>query len=161
MLTATSSPFNGIRSSKHCGIIPFHIFTFGLSAAVCQIIAGSKWHDIFPRAPFMRHPGELVDDVESHLEIVTDETGTCRETNRTGKCVSDDFVFSLAEQLNPRVDRDARVRRVQIRAGHGEVVGSNASPPTQLVGVFREHEVLTPSSTMTAERLTTLLAHLY
>jgi hypothetical protein len=160
-LVTVSSPFNGIRSSKHCGIVAFHVFTLGISAAVCQIIAGSKWHHIFPRARFMRDPGELVDDVETHLEIVTDETGTCRRKDRGGKCVEDDFVFSLAEQLNPVFEGDARVRRVQIEAGHGAVVGTGDRPPTQLLGVFRDHEVLAPSPRLTAERLTALLARLY
>jgi hypothetical protein len=160
-LVTVSSPFNGIRSSKHCGIVAFHVFTLGVSAMVCQIIAGSKWHHIFPRAPFMRHPGELVDDVELHLEIVTDETGSCRRKNSAGQCVEDDFVFALVEQRNPAVDGDQRVSRVQIRAGHGEIVGSRARPPTKLLGVLREHHVLAASPTMTAKRLTALLAKLY
>jgi hypothetical protein len=141
-LVTISSPFNGIRSSSHCGSVPFHVFTFGISAAVCQMIAGSKWHHIFPRSEFVRHPGELVPEVKSHLEIVTDETGTCRRRRRSGKCIEDDFVFSLAEQHNRFVRSDARVRRVQIRAGHGAVIGRLDSTPAGLVGVLREQLVL-------------------
>lgn len=141
-LVTISSPFNGIRASSHCGSVPFHVFTFGLSAAVCQMIAGSKWHHIFPRSGFVRHPGELAPEVKSHLEIVTDETGTCRRRRRSGKCVEDDFVFSLAEQHNRLVDSDARVRRVEIRAGHGAVIGRLDATSAGLVGVLRAQQVL-------------------
>jgi hypothetical protein len=160
-LVTISSPFNGIRSSKHCGIVPFHVFTLGISAAVCQIIAGTKWHHIFPRARFMRDPGTLVDEVHLHLEVITEETGTCRRKDEDGRCTADDFVFSVQEQRNPTVERDPRVRRVEIRAGHAAVVGNAGEPPTELLDVLRTHQVLAPVTARAAARLSTLLARLY
>lgn len=159
-LVTISAPFNGIRSSKHCGSIAFHIVTLGLAAMICQGIAGAKWQDIFPRAEFIRHPGRLAPDVASHLEIVTDEAGTCRKRRPSGGCAEDDFVFSLAEQVQPSLGADARVRRVQIRAGHSAVVGAADRPPSALVDVLREHRIL-PADGFAPAGLAALLARLY
>ncbi len=96
-LVTVSSPFAGIHSSRHCGLTWLHFVTLGVTALVCQGIAGSKWHDIYPGSSFMRHPGTLASAVISHVKIVTDERGTCRRARPDGRCAEGDFIFALDE----------------------------------------------------------------
>ena len=89
-LVTVSSPFNGIAASAHCGMIPLHVVTFGVTAGICAAIAGHKWNEIHERAEFMREPGTLIEPVDEYVKIVTDERETCRRYDdrncRYGEC---------------------------------------------------------------------------
>jgi hypothetical protein len=152
-LVAISTPFSGILASRDCGNLALHVLSLGVTAAVCQLVTGSKWSEIPPGSTFTRHPGVLPDNVLEHLQIVTDEAGSCRTRAANGACAQDDFVFSIGEQTNPLVDSDRRVTRVVARVGHSEVIGLEGRPPTLLVGLLREHAVLTaPAANPTTAR---------
>lgn len=134
-LATVSAPFNGIRSSETCGKIGVHIVSLGITAAVCQGIAGSNWREIHPRSELVNEPGELSEMVSEHLQIVTDERGSCRRRDEEGECLEDDFVFAVEEQRQELVERDERVVPDQIREGHALVIGMDNAPPLSSRGV--------------------------
>lgn len=141
-LAAVSTPFSGIRASQHCGSTALHVLSLGLTIAVCQTVTGSKWTEIPPGSEFTTHPGALPDQVAQHLQIVTDEAGSCRRWSDDGRCEADDFVFSIAEQTNRIVDSDPRVTRVVAKIGHAEVIGLEGRPPRVLAELLREYGLL-------------------
>ena len=49
--------------------------------------------------------------------------------NKAGICVKDDYIFSLTEQILPPVNSGILPDKVQISAGHVEVVGENGVVP--------------------------------
>lgn len=149
-LITISSPFAGIEASRTCGAIALHVISLGITAAVCHGIAGDKWTEISPNSDFVRRPGTLDRRVGRHLKIVTDERGICRRRDAAGRCVEDDFVFSLEEQAHPRVDADRRTQTILIREGHARVIGGRDAPPLELIDVLERHGVL--DSTSTRER---------
>jgi len=160
-LVTVSSPFDGIAASSHCSLIGMHIATLGVSALLCQLIAGDKWDEIHPDATFMRQPGELVGGVDEHLVIVTDERNTCRRHDEDGECVEDDFVFSVAEQRNEVIEQDERVEDVDVKAGHVEIVGSAGEAPTKLIDLLQEKGVLAPTPEDQREEIAALLRTLF
>ena len=141
-LVTISSPLGGIQASSHCGILALHILSFGVSAGICQIAAGSKWTEIFPVSWFMVTPGGLLPSVRSHLKVVTDERDFCLTRAEDGDCVESDDVFSVAEQYNPVVDADPRVSSQEVRAGHVEIVGDEGMPPVKLIQILQQHGVM-------------------
>lgn len=149
-LVTVSSPFAGISSSKHCGLLWLHLLTLGITVGVCQGIAGSKWHEIFPGSTFMENPGTLGAPVTDHLKIVTDERG-----------VKDDFIFALDEQYNPAVDRDRRVAGVEVKAGHVEIVGERGTPPTKLIEILQAQNILVHTPPERRAEIASLLQRLY
>jgi pimeloyl-ACP methyl ester carboxylesterase len=160
-LVTVSSPFGGIRAAKHCGSVLYHIASLGVTVGVCRAIAGAKWNEIHPGARMVRLPPELAGTVREHLTIVTDERDTCRRYSADGKrCEQDDFVFTVAEQHNARIERDQRVVRSSIAAGHVEVVGAHGSEPKKLLRVLQAHGMLRetrPEEELAVERLTARL----
>lgn len=159
-LVTISGPFDGIGSAKTCGNPWLHPLTLGLLAASCHIVTGPKWADITYTSRFIREPGVLVPQVGSYLKIDTDERGTCRREER-GRCVEDDDVFSLAEQRNPLVEADARARRVEVRAGHVEIVGDKRVAPMKLIAALQEQGVLRPTAPERLSAFGRLLARVY
>ena len=160
-LVTVSSPFNGIAASRHCGQTARHILTLGISAGLCRAVAGSKWREIHPGSEMVRHPGTLTPQVVEVLKVVTDERGTCRRFDDSGRCEEDDFVFSLEEQYNRRVDDDPRVVNVEVDAGHVEIVGDSGTVPTKLIRVLREHRILPELQADTAGTFARLVARIY
>ncbi|MDJ0761906.1 MAG: hydrolase [Myxococcota bacterium] len=142
-IVTISSPFNGIEASSHCSLIGMHIATLGFSVFLCRSIAGAKWREIHANAAFIRNPGRLGAEVDTYLKIVTDERDTCR-VYENGECVEDDYVFSLAEQYNARVDGDPRTQNVEVRAGHVEIVGAVGEVPVKLLKILERQGVLNP-----------------
>jgi hypothetical protein len=141
-LVTVSSPFGGIRAAKKCGSIPYHIASFGVSLIVCRAISGAKWNEIHPRSRMVTKPATLDPMVREHLTIITDERDTCRRYSPDGtRCLQDDFVFSLAEQRNRRIERDDRVIESAIAAGHIEVLGGRGEPQ-KLRQALQRHGVL-------------------
>ena len=143
-LVTVSSPFHGIESSAPCGSILLHVMTLWATVGVCHLIAGAKWAQIHPRSSFMRRPGSLIPSVERYLKVVTDERGTCRARDGSGRCLHSDYVFSLGEQYAQVVDDDVRARNAEVKAGHAEIVGEAGGPPLKLIRLLEERQVLTP-----------------
>ena len=160
-LVTVSSPFNGIESSSHCGIAAFHILSLGIATAVCQGIAGSIWPEIHPRSDFVTDPGELIGAVSDHLMVVTNERGSCRRRSVDGRCLADDFVFSVEEQRNERLTGDQRVTDLEVRQGHVAIVGDEDRPPVQLMAILQEHGIMNRTPSGREFEVQALLSRLY
>jgi hypothetical protein len=160
-LVTVSSPFGGIGASKHCGSLALHILTFGISAGVCQIAAGSKWMEIHPYSWFVERPGTLVGEVNEFLKVVTDERGACFRRSQDGTCLQSDYVFSLDEQANSPIDRDPRVVNQVVRSGHSAIVGQDGLAPRTLIQVLQERGVMSRTPPDKRAAVEQLLAQLY
>ena len=155
-----SGPFNGIAAAQACGRTWLFPLTLGLLPLSCYAVTGEKWADITYSSRFIREPGALLPQVSRYLKIDTDERGSCRRVE-DGRCVENDDVFSLAEQHNPLVDADVRARRVELRAGHIEIVGDKRVAPTKLIAVLQEQGVIRPTALEHRSAFSLLLARLY
>jgi pimeloyl-ACP methyl ester carboxylesterase len=160
-LVTVSAPFNGIDAAADCGSRWLHAITFGATLAICRAIAGPKWRDIHPHARLVERPEPLAVRVVSHLEVRTDERNTCRARRPDGRCGEDDYVFSIREQENAKVDHDQRVRRDTVAAGHAEIVGGDDAPPRKLLSVLQRHGVLNATPADKQGELQALLERLF
>ena len=159
-LVTISGPFDGILSAQTCGKTWLYPLTLGLLPASCYLVTGAKWADITYSSPFIRKPGTLLPQVSNYLKIDTDERNTCRRENN-GRCEEDDDVFSLPEQRNPLIETDIRARRVEVRAGHVEIVGDKKVAPTKLISILQQQGVLLPTAPERLSALNLLLARVY
>lgn len=159
-LVTISGPFDGIESAETCGRTWLGWATAGLVPVSCYLFTGPKWADITYSSRFIREPGALVLQVGNYLKIDTDERNTCRR-EEGGRCVEDDDVFSLAEQRNALVENDARAHRVEVRAGHVEIVGDKRVAPIKLIAVLQEQGVLRPTAPERLSAFNQLLARVY
>lgn len=159
-LVTVSSPFSGIYAARHCGWTWLHVLSLGITVAVCQGIAGANWVEIHPDSRYWTEPRQLDRGVREHLQIVTDEAGTCRRRDENGECEEDDLVFSLREQENDQLG-DERVHTRRIHAGHAAVVGSAGAEPRELIRVLQEHEVLVPTPVEREAELAELVRQLF
>lgn len=161
-LVTVSSPFNGIRAARDCGSRFLHIATLGLTVGICRVVTGAKWNEIHPHARTVLHPEPLARNVSAHLRVVTDERNTCRTLAADRRaCLEDDFVFSIAEQDNRRMDADQRLQAAQVAAGHAEIVGNDALKPLKLIAILQEHEVMRPTPEDKRVALARLLERLF
>lgn len=160
-LVSISGPYNGIAASAHCGIPALHVVTVGITALICEGIAGSNWVEINPSSDFIKNPGQLSDKVLQHLKINTDERGTCRTLDEEGNCIKSDYVFSLDEQYIDAVDKDKRVLNVDLKAGHAQVVGTPGQPPYDLIQILEQYDVLDERSSLTLNEEKALFTKLY
>ena len=158
-LVTISTPFSGIHSARDCGFLPLHIFTFGITVGVCQIIAGRKWTEIHDRAPFMLRPPPLAPEVARHLAVMTDETGSCLD-QQGPSCGHDDFIFSLQEQALNYVN-ETRVEPLVVRSGHTEIVGEGGRVPVVLISVLEAEGILRPSPAAGLAERQALLERIY
>jgi hypothetical protein len=121
-------------------------------------VSGAKWNEIHPRAAMVRRPAALAPAVREHLTIVTDERDTCRVYSADGKrCLQDDYVFSVAEQHNPHIERDERVVQAPVVAGHSEILGARGDTPQKLLEALQNRGLLRatrPEEQLMLERLT-------
>lgn len=159
-LVTISGPFDGIESAKTCGKTWLYPVTLGLLPLTCHLVTGPKYADITFASSFILEPGMLVPQVSKYLKIDTDENNSCRKM-KEGKCVKDDFVFSLAEQQNPTVESDERINHVVVRAGHVEIVGNKRVAPTKLIGVLQEQGVLNPTAAEKQSAFRMMLSRVY
>jgi pimeloyl-ACP methyl ester carboxylesterase len=141
-LVTVATPFGGIRSVADCGRTWLHLLTLGVSAAVCGLVAGETWQETPPSSSFVRKPGTLIPAVTEAIAVVTLERGACRRRSLRGGCDESDAVFSLTEQRNLAVEADPRWSRVQITAGHVEIVGHPGTPPTKLIAILQDRGIL-------------------
>lgn len=159
-LVTVSGPFAGIESTRTCGTHWLYPFTLGLLPLSCYAVTGPKWTAITYSSRFILEPGELSARVVNHLKIDTDERDTCRR-EQGSRCVEGDDIFSLAEQRHPPVEADPRMRRVQVNAGHVEIVGDKRVAPVKLISVLQDQEVLRPTAPAHVSAFNTLLSKLY
>lgn len=159
-LVTVSGPFAGIESARTCGKVWLYPVSLGLLPLSCYAVTGPKWTDITYSSRFIREPGALAQQVGTYLKIDTDERNTCRR-EEAGRCVESDDIFSLDEQRSPAVETDARMKRVQVPAGHVEIVGDKHVAPTKLIEVLQAEGVLRTTSPAQASAFKQLLARLY
>jgi hypothetical protein len=159
-LVTISGPFSGIAAAKTCGRTWLYPLTLGLLPVSCYIATGAKWTDITFSSHFIREPGVLVPEVRVHLKIDTDESGICRH-QEDKRCLEYDDVFSLAEQRNALIENDPRVRRVELRAGHVEIVGNKKVAPLKLIATLQEHGILRPTRADQSQEFGRLLARVF
>lgn len=160
-LVTISTPFAGIAAADHCGSYTARLLSLGLVMPICQIISGDKWDQIPQNSSFIQKPGELLAQVDSHLKIITDESGTCRHYNDLGSCVEDDFVFSLDEQYFGPVDSSAQVQLVEVHAGHVEIVGDDNIPPEKLIAQLQRNGIMNKTDAAQRNNLSVFLSSLY
>jgi alpha-beta hydrolase superfamily lysophospholipase len=159
-LVTISGPFDGIAVAHTCGKAWLYPLTLGLLPLTCYAVTGAKWSDITYSSHFIREPGTLVPQVSKFLKIDTDERGTCRR-EEAGRCVEKDDVFSLAEQRNATVETDRRARRVEVRAGHVEIVGDKRLAPIKLISILQEQGTILPTAPERLSAFHQLLARIY
>lgn len=159
-LVTVSGPFSGIEAARTCGQRWLFPLSLGLVPLSCLVATGPKWADITFSSPFILEPGALSSRVSRHLKIDTDERGSCRQS-ADGRCVDSDDIFSLAEQRSPVTDADPRVTRVEVVAGHVEIVGDKHIAPTKLIEVLQQQGVLQATAPQRQAAFDRLLAQLY
>lgn len=159
-LVTVSGPFAGIESARTCGKVWLYPVSLGLLPLSCYAVTGAKWTDITYSSRFIREPGELAPQVGQYLKIDTDERNSCRR-EEAGRCVESDDIFSLDEQRSVAVEADPRMKRVQVPAGHVEIVGDKRVAPTKLIEVLQAEGVLRATSPTQASAFNRLLARLY
>jgi hypothetical protein len=161
-LVTISGPFSGIASAEQCGTPDTYmrVLTLGLLKPLCWIVSGDKWYEITSASDFIREPGELLDQVHSHLKIVTDERNTCRRTE-DGTCIEKDYAFSLAEQYFPPVDKVTIVKNVEVKAGHVEIVGDQRVAPVKLISILQQYGIVNQTEVLRSAEFDRLLARLY
>ena len=159
-LVTISGPFAGIEAAQTCGKTWLYPLTLGLLPFSCYLATGPKWADITYSSHFIREPGVLAQKVGNYLKIDTDERGTCRR-EEGGRCVEDDEVFSLDEQRNALVETGARIRQVEVKAGHVEIVGDKRVAPKKLIAILQEQGVLRPTAPARLPAFSLLLSRVY
>ena len=160
-LVTISSPYAGIAAADHCGSNTLRWLTLGLVVPICKIISGDKWYEITAPSPFIQQPGSMLDQVTSHLKVVTDERNTCRKFDENGVCLEDDFVFSIKEQYFDKVDNVEIVENLVIAAGHAEIVGDYRVPPKKLINLLQDKSILKMTPPERKNELTLLLKEIY
>lgn len=162
-LVTISGPFSGIVSAEQCGSPTplMSVLTLGLVKPLCKLVSGDKWYEITSASDFIRQPGELLAQVQTHLKIVTDERGTCRRYNDAGICKENDFVFSLPEQFYAAVDDATIVKNVEVKAGHVEIVGDQRVAPLKLIAILQQNGILNQTEAKRSAAFSQLLARLY
>ncbi len=158
-LVTVSSPFSGIDSSADCGRPWLHALTLTTTIVVCLVVTGNKWTEIPPGSSFMTNPAPLLST--RHLQIVTDETATCRVRDASGACKVSDAVFDLHEQYNPLLTSDPRVTTIELKEGHAAVVGENGVPPRLLIETLQAQHVLAATLPSRSQSFAGLLTRLY
>lgn len=141
-LVTVSAPFAGIAAARMCASPALRIASLGLNDLACWLVSGDKWYEITHASGFIQQPGSLIPQVRSHLKVVTDERGTCRRRDDAGRCIEDDYIFSLDEQRYPLVTRASRTTDVEVPAGHVEIVGESGVTPHKLIDVFQREGIV-------------------
>lgn len=159
-LVTVSGPFAGIESARTCGKTWLYPLTLGLLPLSCYVATGPKWADITYSSRFIREPGLLTKQVTRYLKIDTDERDTCRH-EENGRCIEDDDIFSLAEQRNAMVEDDPRLTRVEVQAGHVEIVGDKRVAPMKLIAVLQEQGVVRQTEPERSSAFRHLLSRVY
>ncbi|NSL53458.1 esterase/lipase family protein [Uliginosibacterium aquaticum] len=159
-LVTVSGPFAGIKAAAPCGIGWLRVATLGFMPVSCHMVTGAKWADITYSSRFIREPGGLAPQVSRHLKIDTDERNTCRRFEGS-RCVESDEIFELAEQRQVAVEQDPRVKRVELQAGHVEIIGDREVAPLKLITALQAEGVIHPTPAAQRPAFQQLLARVY
>ncbi len=160
-LLTVSAPLSGISAADQCANPWLRFGTLGLHDLACWMISGDKWYEITYASDFITNPGTLVPAVKRYLLLATDEEGTCRRSDLQGRCVEDDFVFSLAEQRHPQIERGLEAEKIVVPAGHVEIVGREGVIPRKLIGVLQERGFMRRTQPGRISQFDALLTRLY
>ena len=160
-LVTVSAPFAGIAAARMCAAPALRIATLGLNDLACWLVSGDNWYEITAASDFIRQPGSLIPQVRSHLEVVTDERGTCRRRDDEGLCIEDDYIFSLDEQRYPLITLASRTTDVEVPAGHVEIVGESGVTPRKLIDVFQHEGIIRNTPPERQSAFQQLLTQLY
>lgn len=160
-LVTISAPFAGISVARTCGNPWLRVASLGLLDLSCWAVSGDKWHEITDASSFIRQPGTLLPAVRQHLKIATDEAQICRRQNAQGRCLKDDYVFSLAEQYFPLVDQAPGVRALDLKAGHAGVIGESGEVPRELISILQREGVIAATEPQRLSALERLLLQIY
>jgi len=160
-LVTVSAPLSGIYAARYCAVPFLRIVTLGLHDVACWMISGDKWFEITAASDFIQNPGRLVPPVERYLQVTTDEEGSCRRYNSTGECQQDDFVFTLDEQELPQVNSGTAARKIEVSAGHVEIVGGPGITPDKLIRVLQQEGYIQPTDSSRITQFNSLLSRLY
>lgn len=160
-LVTISAPFAGIASARFCAVPLLRFASLGLNDVACWLISGDKWYEITDASDFIRQPGPLAPQVHGHLNVATDERDSCRRRDGIGRCVVDDYVFSLAEQRYPLVTGLPGTTDIEVRAGHVEIVGEPGVIPYKLIAILQREGVVRTTSPELHGAFQDLLARLF
>jgi len=160
-LVTVSAPLSGIRAADACANSSLRKMTLGIMSFVCWVVSGDKWHEITYASDYIQNPGKLTSSVQRHLLITTDETNSCRNYDKSGKCIEDDFVFTLDEQNLPGSKIDGSEKKIEIKAGHVEIVGSEGVIPNKLIKVLQQEGLIRKTDHSRTAHFNTFLTHLY
>ncbi len=160
-LVTVSAPVSGIAVAGPCGYRSLHWASLGTVPLSCWAVTGDNWYEITASSDFIRRPGPLVASVRRYVKVVTDERETCRRRDAGGACLESDYVFSLAEQYQPIIDRYPRLANVQVPAGHVEIVGYKGVAPRQLISILQQEGLLAATAPGREGALERLMAKLY
>jgi pimeloyl-ACP methyl ester carboxylesterase len=160
-LATVSAPLSGIAVASTCGVTAVHWLSLGAVPGMCWMITGDNWFEITKHSDFIRRPGALLPSVQRYLQVVTDERETCRRRSGDGSCIESDYIFSLAEQYHPVVDKYPRLTNVEVGAGHVEIVGYKDVAPRKLLEILQREDMLAPTPPDRKAALERLLAILY
>ena len=160
-LVTISAPFSGIDAANHCGSKTWRTVSLGLVSSICWVISGDKWFEITDASEFIQNPGVLLPQLQRHLKIDTDEQGSCRSFGPNNQCLESDFVFNLDEQRLKPIDQPTEVKRIEIAAGHTEIVGDYQTPPEKLITALQQEGIMNKTTADKKEALELLLSRLY
>jgi pimeloyl-ACP methyl ester carboxylesterase len=160
-LATVSAPFAGIAVAGPCGQRALHWLSLGIVPGICRAITGDNWFEITASSSFIQRPGALLPSVTQYLKVVTDERDTCRRRNAAGACLESDYIFSTREQYHPVIDRYPRLKNVEVRAGHVEIVGYKDVQPRKLLEILQREGLMPPTPPERKAALERLLAELY
>lgn len=160
-LVTISAPLSGIRAAKRCANMLLRIATLGIHDLLCWFISGDKWYEITTASDFIKNPGTLNQNVMRYLLVATDEQGSCRRYDQSGQCIEEDFVFTLNEQELPLAHSGIPPRKVEVRAGHVEIVGEFTKAPEKLIGVLQQEGFIRPTPPARIPQFNALLKQLY
>lgn len=160
-LTTVSAPLAGIKAANSCSHSILNWLSLGVVPGICWGITGDNWSEITANSDFIQQPKPLSSSVQSYLKVVTNEQNTCRKKNNEGLCIESDYVFELAEQYHPVIDKYSQVTNIQVDAGHVEIVGYKEVAPWKLLDILQQEKMLAATPPERQQALQNLLAKLY
>lgn len=160
-LVTVSAPLAGIAAANSCANNTLNWLSLGIIPSICWGITGNNWNEITSTSRFINQTTALSPSVQRYLKIVTDERNTCRKTDQLGQCIESDYVFDLAEQYHPVIDKYTQVTNVQVNAGHVEIVGDRNVTPWKLLNILQQEEMLAKTPPEKQQALSDLLVKLY
>ena len=133
----------------------------GVRRVDASLRAGDNWFEITSASSFIQRPGALLPSVRQYVKVVTDERDSCRRRSAAGACLESDHIFSVAEQYHPVIDSYPRLKNIEVRAGHVEIVGYKDVQPRKLLQILQQEGMMASTPPERRAALERLLAELY